>query len=729
MTDSRLESFVGLGTSGDRPVSLDLPSVCAGFRYETDTGTWVWDGSSWVQITDVMVGANGISELTGDVTAGPGTGSQVATIANDAVTTAKIIDAAVTNAKMANMVAGTWKGNNTGSPAAPQDVTTADLATALSAFLPGIGGFIVTATKTADYTILLGEAGTHFNNIGAGGDIALNLPPVLDGLDYAFSVHAAHYIRINADGTDTIALGDNESAAGGYVRSNDPYSYLVLVTHGGGRWEAYSIVGAWGIDGAAPIVVVGPSGSANTPLFDDGSGGFINGTRSGDTTEVATVSGSLTNGNLLAIDASGNAVDSGIAIGAVGGGPGGGNYDLQYNNSGAFAGLTLTDGQIAIGSSSAIPVAASLTAPAAGLTITGGSGSITFALANDLAALEAMSGTGLVSRTGFETYAQRTLTAPAAGITVSNGDGVSGNPTLALANDLSALEGLSSTGLAARTGSDAWAQRTITGPAAGITVSNGDGVSGNPTLALANDLAALEALSTTGIITRTASETYAQRTITGTSNRLAVTNGDGISGNPTLDIDTAYVGQSSITTLGTIGTGTWAGTTIAVDHGGTGQTSYTDGQLLIGNTTGNTLAKATLTAGPGIAITNGHGSITITKKDVIIVAVSDETTAITTGTAKVTFRMPYAFTLSEVRASLTASSSSGNPAIDINESGVSIFSTTLTIDSGELTSTTAATAAVISDANLADDAQMTVDIDTAGTGAKGLKIYLIGTCA
>lgn len=49
----------------------------------------------------------------------------------------------------------------------------------------------------------------------------------------------------------------------------------------------------------------------------------------------------------------------------------------------------------------------------------------------------------------------------------------------------------------------------------------------------------------------------------------------------------------------------------AVANGGTGQTSYTNGQLLIGNTTGNTLTKATLTAGTGISVTNGAGSITI----------------------------------------------------------------------------------------------------------------------
>lgn len=119
-------------------------------------------------------------------------------------------------------------------------------------------------------------------------------------------------------------------------------------------------------------------------------------------------------------------------------------------------------------------------------------------------------------------------------------------------------------------------------------------------------------------------------------------------------------------------------------------------------------------------------AMTDLRAEVIVVAVSDETTSITTGTAKVTFRMPFAMTLTAVRASLSTASSSGNPAIDINESGVSIFSTTLTIDANEKTSTTAATAAVISDTSLADDAEMTIDIDTAGTGAKGLKVALIG---
>jgi hypothetical protein len=114
---------------------------------------------------------------------------------------------------------------------------------------------------------------------------------------------------------------------------------------------------------------------------------------------------------------------------------------------------------------------------------------------------------------------------------------------------------------------------------------------------------------------------------------------------------------------------------------------------------------------------------------VIQLAASDETTALTTGTAKVTFRMPHAMTLTAVRASLSTAQTSGSIfTVDINEAGTSILSTKLTIDNTEKTSTTAATAAVISDSALADDAEITIDIDQIGDGtAKGLKVTLIGT--
>ena len=90
--------------------------------------------------------------------------------------------------------------------------------------------------------------------------------------------------------------------------------------------------------------------------------------------------------------------------------------------------------------------------------------------------------------------------------------------------------------------------------------------------------------------------------------------------------------------------------------------------------------------------------------------------------------MPYAFTVTEVFASLGTAQTSGSIfTVDINEGGTSILSTKLTIDNTETDSDTAATPAVISDASLARRAIMTVDIDQVGDGAaKGLKVTLVG---
>jgi hypothetical protein len=85
-----------------------------------------------------------------------------------------------------------------------------------------------------------------------------------------------------------------------------------------------------------------------------------------------------------------------------------------------------------------------------------------------------------------------------------------------------------------------------------------------------------------------------------------------IAGTKVLDATSLGSGvtSSSLTSVGTIATGVWNGTAIGTAYGGTGQTTYTDGQLLIGKTDG-TLAKTTLTASTGVTITNADGSITI----------------------------------------------------------------------------------------------------------------------
>jgi len=148
---------------------------------------------------------------------------------------------------------------------------------------------------------------------------------------------------------------------------------------------------------------------------------------------------------------------------------------------------------------------------------------------------------------------------------------------------------------------------------------------------------------------------------------------------------------------------------------------------------------AALREGDGITIAVNDGADTITigldgtadafkVKESFVVVCSDQTTALTAGAAKLTFRMPYAFTLTAVRASLKTAQTSGPIfTVDINENGTSVLSTKLTIDNTEKTSATADTPAVISDASLADDAEMTFDIDQVGDGtAIGLVVTLVG---
>lgn len=84
------------------------------------------------------------------------------------------------------------------------------------------------------------------------------------------------------------------------------------------------------------------------------------------------------------------------------------------------------------------------------------------------------------------------------------------------------------------------------------------------------DLSALAGLSTTGYIVRTGDGTATVRTITGDANKITVSDGDGVAQNTTITIAATYIGQTSITTLGTIATGTWQGTAVGVSYGGTG---------------------------------------------------------------------------------------------------------------------------------------------------------------
>ena len=179
-----------------------------------------------------------------------------------------------------------------------------------------------------------------------------------------------------------------------------------------------------------------------------------------------------------------------------------------------------------------------------------------------------------------------------------------------------------------------------------------------------------------------------------------------------------------------------SGTTVSISNGGV------DATQLASNAVTSVKINADAVTGAKIAddaINSEHytdASIDLAhvsvgaKTEVIAIACSDETTALATATAQVTFHMPYAFYLTDVKAGLTTAPVGSVFRIDINEAGSTIFTEELTIDAGEKTSATAATAAVIGGAGpaLAADALMTVDIEAVGSGTAGagLKVYLIG---
>lgn len=130
----------GGGGSGDvvGPASSVNDNIAT---FDGITGKLIQDGGMSIADIIALIPAAGITELTGDVTAGPGSGSQAATIANDAVTTLKILDANVTKDKIENMSADTLLGRgNGGGAGAPQEITLGTGLTMAGTVLSASGG-------------------------------------------------------------------------------------------------------------------------------------------------------------------------------------------------------------------------------------------------------------------------------------------------------------------------------------------------------------------------------------------------------------------------------------------------------------------------------------------------------------------------------------------------------------------------------------------------------------
>jgi hypothetical protein len=154
----------------------------------------------------------------------------------------------------------------------------------------------------------------------------------------------------------------------------------------------------------------------------------------------------------------------------------------------------------------------------------------------------------------------------------------------------------------------------------------------------------------------------------------------------------------------------------------------TDGTSVVLNTALTPGDVVEIIGNSAFSIANTYTKAEIDAKDadIMVFALSDEFSNLTTGTSRVTFRAPFGMTLTQIpRASLSTSSSSGLPTVDINVNGTSILGANkLSIDVNEKTSVTATTPTTLSTTGISDDSEITFDIDVAGTGAKGLKVVL-----
>jgi len=431
-----------------------------------------------------------------------------------------------------------------------------------------------TNTPTDNYILSYDDASGGFTWVAAGAG---------EANEYSFkTISVSGQDDVVADTTtDTLTLAAGSNVTITTTAASDTVTIAAADTNTQlSTEEVQDIVGG---------MVTGNTETGITVTYEDGDGtlDFVVGTLNQDTTGNAatataletarTINGTSFDGTAnITITAAGSTLSDTVTVEKGGTGATSltdGGVLLGSGTGAITATAVLANGELLIGDNSTDPTVATLTA-GSNVTITNGAGSITIASTDTNTQLT----TEQVQDIAGGMFSSNTETL----ITATYQD-ADGTVDLVVDNDLSNYDN-SSSGFITATLTTEQVQDIVGGMVTGntetgiaVTYEDGDGT-------LDFVVGTLNQDTTGNAATATALETA--RTINGTS----------------------FDGTANITVTAA---GSTLSDTVTVAKGGTGQTSYTNGQLLIGNTTGNTLAKSTLTAGSNVTITNGTGSITI----------------------------------------------------------------------------------------------------------------------